>query len=541
VILRALADGVMLSWGWRRAALALAAGATGALAQAPFGLWPVLIVPFSVAVWLLDGVAGPGWLQRLRQGLLDGWFWGFGYFLAGLWWLGAAFLVEAERFAWAMPLGVLGLPAVLALFPAVGFAVAALIWRPGIGRILVLTGALGASELARGHLFTGFPWNAYGQALAASDWLAQSASMIGLHGLTLVAIALAAAPAVWLTAPRSPARRALLPVAALLLAAMAGFGAWRLPAGAVPEVAGVRLRLMQPNLPQDDKFRPDLGPAILARYLALSDRATSPARQGLADVTHLIWPESAFPFLLAREPRALADIARALPPGVTLVTGAARAGAELPGEGRPPIHNSIHVIDSDGAITASYDKHHLVPFGEYLPEVFRSALDLVGLRPFVAIPGGFTPAAGPVALDVPGLPPVAAAICYEIIFPGAVVPSGAARRPGLILNVTNDAWFGFTPGPYQHLAQARLRAVEEGLPVVRAANNGISAVIDPYGRSIGHLPLGAESVLDTGLPVSLRPTTFALAGNLPATIFVMILLTIGLARARRAPRGGDRS
>ena len=539
-MLRSLGDSVMLSWGWRRRALAVTGGAVGALTLAPFGLWPLLVVPFAIAVWLLDGVASPALHRRLGQAFADGWFWGFGYFVAGLWWLGAAFLVEADKFLWAMPFGVFGLPMVLAFFPATGFALAQLLWRPGASRIFALAGAIGFTEWCRSWLFTGFPWNAFGQALAENGLLSQTASLVGLHGLTVLAVGLAATPAV-IAGLDSPARQVTTGLMAVcLLAGMALFGWQRIPAQPSPLVAGVKLRIMQPNLPQDDKFQPDKGREIVERYLSISDRATSPRTLGLQDVTHLIWPESAFPFLLDRTPAALQRISGALPRGVTLITGAARAGASLPGESQPPIFNAIQVITRDGGIVASYDKHHLVPFGEYLPGIFERLMHGLRLTAFVAIPGGFTASAARTALDVPGLPPVAASICYEAIFPGEVLPqvgsSGtpASRRPQVLLNVTNDAWFGRTPGPYQHASQARLRAIEEGMPMVRAANNGVSSVVDAYGRVIASLPLGTDGVLDTGLPRAIGPTTFSRVGNLPAGVLMFICLVFSVAgRLRR--------
>ncbi len=539
-MLRSLGDSVMLSWGWRRRALAVAGGAVGALSLAPFGLWPLLVVPFAMAVWLLDGVASPALHRRLGQAFADGWFWGFGYFVAGLWWLGAAFLVEADKFLWAMPFGVFGLPMVLAFFPATGFALAQLLWRPGASRIFALAGAIGFTEWCRSWLFTGFPWNAFGQALAENGLLSQTASLVGLHGLTVLAVGLAATPAV-IVGLDSTARQVITSLMAVgLLAGMALFGWQRIPAQPSPLVAGVKLRIMQPNLPQDDKFQPDKGREIVDRYLSISDRATSPRTLGLQDVTHLIWPESAFPFLLDRTPAALQRISSALPRGVTLITGAARAGASLPGESQPPIFNAIQVITRDGGIVASYDKHHLVPFGEYLPGIFERLMHGLGLTAFVAIPGGFTASAARTVLDVPGLPPVAASICYEAIFPGEVLPqvgsSGtpASRRPQVLLNVTNDAWFGRTPGPYQHASQARLRAIEEGMPMVRAANNGVSSVVDAYGRVIASLPLGTDGVLDTGLPRAIGPTTFSRVGNLPAGLLFFVCLVFAVAdRLRR--------
>lgn len=530
----ALADRVVLSFGWTRRLIALFAGAAGALTLAPLGIWPLLVVPMSVAVWLLDGAVAGTWPARLRIAFADGWWWGFGFFLAGFWWLGAAFLVEADKFAWAMPLGVIALPAGLALFPGLAFALARTLWRAGARRILVFAVALALVEWLRGHVLTGFPWNAPGMALASSLALAQGASIVGLYGLTLIAALVGAAPAA-LGTGKTTRERWLAPLAALgLVAAMFAYGTWRIPALPAPTVAGVKLRIMQPNLPQDAKFSAESGEAILKRYLALSDTATSPRTLGIQDATHLIWPESAFPFLLARTPRALAEIAAALRPNTILVTGAARAGEPLPGESRPPIYNAIQVVDAEGTVAASYDKAHLVPFGEYLPAIFDRAIRAVGLSQFVAIPGGFTAGRPGSALAIRGLPLAAPLICYEAIFPGEVVPPG--QRPGFMLNVTNDGWFGLTSGPHQHFAQARLRAIEEGLPLVRAANTGISAVVDGHGRVIASLPLGQEGVLDAPLPMVGPFTIYARLGDSIFLSMVVFLLIVVLVPSRRAPR-----
>ncbi len=533
-MLAGLAERVILSWGWPRRLMALAAGAVGALALEPLGLFPALVLSMTLAVWLLDGTAGTGWRDAFRSAFALGWWFGFGFFLAGLWWLGAAFLVEADKFAWALPLGVVGLPAGLALFHALAFAAARLLWSQGASRILVLAAALGGADWLRGHVLTGFPWNSYGMALGGHLWTAQAASILGLYGLGLLAVAIAASPATLGTTRRRPWASPL--AGALVLTALAGYGAWRLPPGPMAEVPGVRLRIMQPNLPQDAKFRPENAGAIMQRYLSISDRATSPSTMGVADVTHLIWPESAFPFALARQPAALAQIAALLPPGVTLVTGAARALPGLPGESGLRYRNSIHVVADDGTVGATYDKVHLVPFGEYLPlarqiEALAAWLDRLGIRQFVAIPGGFEPGEARLPLAVPGLPPVAALVCYEAIFPGAVTPEGP--RPGVMLNVTNDAWFGDTPGPHQHFAQARLRTIEEGLPLVRAANSGISAVIDPYGRIVASLPLSREGVIDSRLPIALANTIYA---RYPDVFFAMLFGVFALLGSRGANR-----
>jgi apolipoprotein N-acyltransferase len=492
------------------------------------------------AVWLLDGAVGGSRsrLAPLRAAFVDGWFWGFGYLVAGLWWLGAAFLVEADQFAWALPFGVVGLPAVLALFPALGFALARLLWSRGPARILALAVGLTAAEWLRGHLFTGFPWNTLGMALGQNLWLMQAVSLVGLYGLTLLAILIGAAPAA--LADDSPARSRFAPTALAVaaLASLALFGVVRIPSEPTGTVEGVRLRIMQPNLPQDAKFNPQNAGPIMQRYLSISAGGGGP--DAPADYTHLIWPESAFPFLLHRTPQALAQIAALLPPGRTLVTGAARMDEPVPGETVGKFFNSIQVVADDGTILGSYDKVHLVPFGEYLPGVLERLIRAAGLREFVSVPGGFEPAERHRRLDVRGLPAVAASICYEAIFPGEVLPEGP--RPSLILNVTNDAWFGLTPGPHQHFAQARLRAVEEGLPLIRAANTGISAVVDPYGRIVASLPLGTEGVIDSLLPKAITESAFGRLGSSPAAAMFLVCIALCLTarRRRRGETGGQK-
>ncbi|TAJ29996.1 apolipoprotein N-acyltransferase [Bosea sp. (in: a-proteobacteria)] len=531
--LAGVAEAVILAWGWRKRLIAFAAGACGALALAPLDLWPFVVVPMTVAIWLIDGAVGTTAGQRFRAGFAAGWWWGFGFFVAGLWWLGAAFLVEADKFAWAMPLGVVALPAFLAVFPAFAFGAARLFWPASATRILVLAAMLGISEWLRGHVLTGFPWNVYGMMLTGEVHLEQVASLIGLYGLTLFAVAIGAAPAT-LGTGRGVGRWAPSVFALIGLAGFFGFGLWRVPSGASPVVPGVKLRLMQPNLSQDAKFNGTHGPAILEKYLELSDRATSPENPGLQGVTHLIWPESAFPFLLGRTPGALSRIASALPPDVTLITGAARAGEALPGESRPPIYNSIQVVNDEGAILASYDKVHLVPFGEYLPPVLGTLIRAVGLSQFVSVPGGFSSGTRHAPLAIKGLPPAAPLICYEVVFPGEVTPRGP--RPAFFLNLTNDGWFGLTSGPHQHFAQARLRSVEEGLPLVRVANTGISGVVDAYGRVVASLPLGAEGVLDTALPRRGPATLYGRAGDAVFAGLVVLFLAISSFTRRRRQR-----
>src|SRR5271168_3327797 len=533
--LASLIGGVILSWGWRRRAIAFISGAAGALALPPVALFALMAVPLTIAVWLIDGAQdrrpGRSLIASLRAAFGAGWWMGFGYFLAGLWWVGSALLVDADKFAWALPFAVVALPAALAVFPAAGFALARLLWSPGPLRIFALAFGLGMAEWARGLLFTGFPWNDLGMALGVNLALAQTASLVGLHGLTFLTIAIFAAPAtLWRV---SESRLNLTPtiVAALALVLMAAFGGLRLMSPPSATMPGVKLRLIQPNIAQDDaSFDPENKQAILRRYFDLSERATSPDRSGVRDVTHLIWPESAFPFILSRDPQAVPDIAGFLGGEATLITGAARL--EDDGGGQRRYFNSIEIVGRDGLSGERYDKQHLVPFGEYVP--FEGILEKAHITQFVDVPGGFEPGAGRRVLRIPGLPDAMPLVCYEAIFPIEIgdLFSGA-ERPRWLLNLTDDAWFGETPGPYQHFAQARLRAIELGAPLVRDANSGISAVLDGFGREIVVAPLGAEGVLDAELPEALPPTWQSRLGSVGAALIGLAFLAAALAGKRR--------
>jgi apolipoprotein N-acyltransferase len=524
--MESFAERVILLSGWRRLGAAALAGAIAALSMPPLGFLPALAVALPIAVWLLDGaVEGPGrfaW-RTLRAAFGIGWAFGFGYFLAGLWWVGAAFTVETDEFIWLMPFGVLGLPLGLGLFHGFGFLIARLFWSGGGRRVFAFAAGLGLLEWLRSWVLTGFPWNSLGQALGAFDATAQIASIIGLHGMTLITLMIFAAFAP-LGARDAFWPRWRLPVLALAaLAGIAAYGEWRLRTTPVAMVPDVKLRIMQPNISQREKHRLS-GQDVLTRYLALSDRAASAGVSGLKDVTHLFWPESPFPFLLAREPQALAQVSAALRPATMLITGAVRAEDAGPS---PRYFNTIHVVGSDGVIAESYDKTHLVPFGEYLP--LKRMFEALRIRQFVEIPGGFEPGARRRPLSVKGLPAVWPLICYEAIFPREA--AHGEQRPGVMVNVTNDGWFGITTGPHQHIAQARLRSVEQGIPLVRAANTGVSAVFDPLGRTVARLPLGVEGVLDSPLPRAISPPLYSHLGDLLA--FLLFCLSFGLSMRAR--------
>ena len=476
--------------GWRRWLVAALLGVAATAALPPLHLLPLLVVAFAGLVWLIDGSASR------RAALAAGWWFGFGHFVSGLYWFGIAMMTDPERFAWLVAPAVLGASAALAVYPALA-ALAARLCVPGVGRVLGLALAWTAAEWLRGNLFTGFPWNLIASAWTVSEAMIQFTALAGGLGLGLVTVAVAGLPATLADGsddqgPGGRLRWAPTVLGAALLAVLWGGGVARLAGATSETVDGVMLRLVQPNIAQHHKWNPELREALFQRHLALT------AGDGFERITHVIWPETAIPFFVANEPARRRAIARVTPPGGALISGAIRTTPE-PSEPRM-LWNSLHGFDDGGRVIATYDKAHLVPFGEYVP--FRDVLSFAKLT-YGAV--DFSPGPGPRTLRLPGLPPFSPLICYEAIFPQAVLD--ADDRPGFLLNITNDAWFGISSGPYQHFASARLRAVEQGLPLVRVANTGISAVVDGHGRVVASLALGAGGVLDARLPVALDETT----------------------------------
>ncbi|MGL4398011.1 MAG: apolipoprotein N-acyltransferase [Hyphomicrobium sp.] len=532
-VLRRVAEHVRSLSGWQRHLAAFVAGSLSVLAFAPIHLTPVLGVTLPVLIWLIDGAKGP------RSAALTGWWFGFGYFLFNLFWIGEAFLVEADRFAWALPFAVTLLPAGLAFFFAAATGAARMSWPDGAARIVMLALVLGSIDWLRGHVLTGLPWNVFGYALTYPLTLMQSASLIGVYAMSPIAVVVFASPLVLLSdAARGQALATALRIGLLTVLPMATFfayGAMRLSQNDGARVDGVRMRIVQPSVPQKEKWQPLNQRAIFEDHLNLTRDAPDGSGTGLAGITHVVWPEAAMPFLPLEHPEALAAIGEILPPGTHLLTGAIRRearapdGTDLPPQ-RQPGFNSLLVFDEEGKLAALYDKIHLVPFGEYLP--FARWLEAVGLQKLTRGLGAF--ASGPTPrplLAVPGLPPVTALICYEALFPGAIVQ--AEVRPGVIVNVTNDGWFGDTSGPRQHFHQARVRAVEEGVALVRVANNGISAVVGPYGDIQHRLDMNVRGAFDAALPKAVTGTLYARIGDWG---LFGLLLAAALYCWRAAPR-----
>ena len=517
--------------GAGRAVTAVILGALSVLAFAPVHAWPVLFLTFGALVWLLDGCHAEHarLAERLKTAATIGFCFGFGYFLAGLYWVAEAFLVEPWRHGWLLPFVMTALPGGMALFFAAAAAFAMLLWVPGPGRAFALAIAFFLAEFARGHVLTGLPWNLLGYSLLGSLPLMQLAALFGVYGLSLLAVLLFAAPATIFAPSLSGLAKgrgtfALAALLLVLLVAGYGWGERRLQAAGLDNT-NIRLRVVQANIDQAEKWRPENSVEIFTDYLELTQSGG-----GLDGIAIVVWPETAVPFLLADDPEALAAIASVLPEETTLLVGSWRLVEERDAEGRfirNRAYNSVLVVDGEGRITGSYDKIHLVPLGEYLP--FQDFLEGLGMMQLTNVRGGFNVGQKPQLLTIPGAPPVTPLICYEIIFPQEITEAGT--HPGWLLNLTNDAWFGSSAGPYQHFHQAQVRAVEQGLPVVRAANTGISAVIDPFGRVRAEIGLGEKGIIDADLPKAGPPTLFVQFGTI-IEIATLLLAAMGWLACR---------
>jgi apolipoprotein N-acyltransferase len=487
-----------------RAGLAFLAGAAGAWAMPPDAN-PWALILYHGGVLALLTTTG-----RMRGGFGIGWAGGFGFHLIGLSWVGEAFLVDAAQFGWMRPIAMAGLPALLAIFSGAAGAVWTRFARTSaFANVALYTATFSVAEWLRGHILTGFPWNLPVQAWDGHLSVLQGVAWIGPYGVSLLTV-LAATSVGTIMTRNGRTAIATIAVSAIPMALLAGLGIWKLqqaPAQA-PTVPGVKLRLVQPNVPQTAKWSPELRVAHFNQLLTLSRDAEANG------VTHIVWPEAATPFLLLESPTAMQAIASIVPKNGALLTGTPR---RIERAGTTDAYNAIVAINDSGTAVAVYDKRHLVPFGEYVP--LREWLPIDRLAPGR---GDFATGNGPHTLSVPNIPDVNPQICYEAIFPGETSePSSTGRW---LLNATNDAWFGSSSGPYQHLSIARLRAIEQGMPMIRVANTGISAVIDPYGRIVQKLGLDIEAILDSPLPNALpRRPVYARNGN---TFFFVIMFLL---------------
>lgn len=480
-----------------KAGVAFAAGAVMVPAMPPWGLWPALFAGLSIFYVLLSS------LRRARAGFVYGWLFGFGYFAFGLSWVANALLVDGNQFAWFWPFAVAGLPALLALFTA---SAAALAVR--FGRLQTFSGWLAfvfllmGSEWLRGHAFTGFPWNLFGYSWISSLPMAQLAALGGVYWLSLLTCLWASMPGFAVVWDSRPALK--LALAAAIVLTMAGgwvYGFNRLENHPTTMRKDAVIRLVQPNIPQEDKWDPAKAAKNLDRLLSLSDAR----RVNNFAPTIIVWPETAVSDFLLQDTAAAAAIKSILAgydEPVYLLSGVMRYEGQT--DGSRKYFNSLVLFDNRLNVLAAYDKAHLVPFGEYIP-----LQRWVPLTPFVKF-SGFEPGTGARSVPIPGirsdaLNTFSPLVCYEIIFPGTVTDPG--DRPGFIVNVTNDSWYGDSAGPHQHFAKAQFRAIEEGVPVVRSANTGISGVIDPLGRAVYRQDLFTGAGNNVALPAYVSAAT----------------------------------
>ena len=495
--------------GWRRYGAAVLLGLLAAGALPPVHMVPLLLIAIPGLLILIS--AQPTW----RGAAATGFWFGMGHHVAGLYWITEAILFEAARFWWLVPLAVPALAAVMAVFVAAACGAARGV-RPGWPRGVALAGAWVLADLARQFVATGFPWNPIGSVWAipgpVGDAFLQPAAWVSVHGLSLATLLVAALPLMW-------RRRGWLAAGAVVLV-WGGVGLLRL-AGPQPVAPGVMLVLVQGNIEQGRKWDRAYMDAIFTRYLDLTQEGVAEAA---AERVVVVWPETASPYQIGTDAAARAAIAEAAG-GATALIGSVRWGTD----GRP--RNSLMAVSGPGPVSMVYDKWHLVPFGEYAPWWMP--------LPIQVVPGaGFGAGPGPVTLHLPGLPAVGPLVCYEAIFPGQVA---AGDRPAWLVNVTNDAWFGNSSGPRQHLAAARLRAVEEGLPLARAANTGISALFDGFGREQGLLGMRETGLVVATLPGALGPTLFARFGLfIPAVLALGCLIGGWLGRRPRPMIVGSR-
>lgn len=490
--------------------ICFAAGVASACGFAPLNLWPLTLAGVALLIAAVESA------PRLRTALARGWWFGFGQFALGLNWIATAFTYQSNMPAWLGWVAVVLLSLYLAIFPALA---AGLAWRWGrsdrLRMVLILAAAWIVTEFLRAVLFTGFPWNPLGISLLLTPALI-FAALAGTYALGGLAVLTAGIPYLL-------ARRAWRQGAALAAAVLALVGAAWLVTPPPPATTGPPVRIVQPNVSQGEKHGDGYEPVIRRRLATLTSGPPQTPRL-------VLWPEDAMPYILDEDDLGRLTIARWLGERDLLLTGGAKI--ERDADGWPlGARNSVYLMGADGQLQSRYDKAHLVPWGEYLP--LRSLMESIGLSRVV--PGGldFWEGPGPQTLPVPGYGHVGVQICYEIVFSGQIVDR--QNRPDFLYNPSNDAWFGWW-GPPQHFAQARLRAAEEGLPVLRSTPTGVSGIIGARGQVLGMVPLGQQGVVDAPLPPPAPPTIFSRLGNLAPFIFATLLVLVAGLLARLQSR-----
>ncbi len=463
-------------------------GIISVYALPPFYIFPAVFLSFSGLFCLLEKTA-----DTAKKAWKLGYVFGFGHFAFGLSWVGNALLLDVSTFGWLYPLCLLAGGAFFGLFTGLPLWLS-YYFKPLIARILAFAGFWGFSEWLRSFILTGFPWNLLGSVFAFSDTMLQTAFLWGTYGLSLVAIIISSCPALYFCAPQKKNLLLAIGIPALLLLFLFGFGSFRL--SGIRQTAGeTAIRLVQPAIPQAMKWDRNALEYNFQKYISLSRTA------GLNKIDFVIWGETAVPFPLDIDDQHRQAITAAIPDNGYLITGLVRYEGKPDGRYTP--FNSMFVINKQGEIVFHYDKSHLVPFGEYIP-LKQYLPDWI--RPIAGSIANFGTGSGPQNLRIKNFPEMSATICYEIIFPNQVI--SRQTKPEWMINLTNDGWYGDSMGPYQHLTAARLRAVEEGITIIRAANSGISAAISPYGQVIAAIPLNIQNIMDIRLPAAASVFTF---------------------------------
>lgn len=499
--------------GFRALAVCFIAGGLGALALPPFS-YSIFILTYAAPLILL------GTKRSLAMAFFIGWSFAFGYHVAGLYWISNALLVHGEKHAWIVPFAAAGLPAFLGVFGGATTLIVQKFSGGPYARSALFVAVWSLAEWLRGHMFTGFPWNLPAYAWDGSLEVLQSASLVGAYGLSLFTLIIAIAPFLFGAGDLPRRHRFFLLLAlAAMITALWSFGAYRLSERSSSVHENVVIRVVQGNVPQREKWNPDAKPGHIKRYIGLSRAAAPTVRaENLANgaaPTHIIWPETAVAYFLNTQAGLIDLIASAVPKNGYILTGAPRHERE----NGDRITNSLFAVSRSG-IVAAYDKFHLVPFGEYMP--LRDYLPNIRI---VNSLRDFSPGPGPQTLELPGLPGFSPLICYEVIFPGAV--ADRRNRPQFLLNATNDGWYGDSTGPHQHFAITRMRAIEEGLPIFRAANTGISGAIDQYGEVIAKLGLGETGSFDSAIPkTEMSGTVYTMLGDKIFFGFVIMLAAL---------------
>jgi len=510
-----------------RIALALLAGAGAALAHPPFGFLPGLL-GYPLLMLLAERS------MTTRGGFWMGWLAGFAYFFISCWWVAEAFLVNPAQ-AWMAPFAASLLPIGLGLFWGAATALYRRFAPPGVARVLVFAAFFCLLEWLRGHVLTGFPWNPAGASWKAGSAGSQFASVVGVYGLGLVTVAAVSAFGPLAGPGPRKARIGAAALGVLVLAALVVGGTLRL-AGARLTLTDTVVRIVQADVAQESKWTPEAYRGIVDRYVNLT------ARPGAVVPDVVIWPEGALPAsanqVFAPGSQDAAAIARAVRPGQSLILGLGRGVADPAAPEGARYYNSLLALTDEGGdglrITAAYDKYRLVPFGEFLPA--GALMGSLGIRSLTHMPLDFSAGPRPAPISIPGLPRVQPLICYESLYPGFT--PGGAGRPQWIVNISNDAWFGRTSGPLQHLNLASYRAIETGLPVVRSTPTGVSAMIDPWGRVVGdqRLEPGESGVIDARLPAPAAATLYGRFGDLLFGLGLLLAFAPLVARRGRIVR-----